>query len=197
MIGTLLTKTSKAPVARRAMLIAPLLATLAACGGRDDTRMDDALRNDLSLATQAQQYRPQQVVSPQELGYQGQPYGQQYVQTPYGLQPVQTGYAAGPYYAAAPQPQPTRVIERERVVYRRSGGGGGGGYSSAGVYRESRPTVKKNTKRDAVIGGVAGAAIGVATSARKDRLKGGIIGAVAGSAIGAVIGNNVDIQRRP
>ena len=168
------------------------LALAAACGRSDAPRMDDALQNDLSLA--AQQARPQQVVSPQELGY---------MQSPYAAQPGQAGYGNGQYVAPAPQP---RVVER--VVYRdrprstssaarRSSGGGSGTYSSAGTVarREPRTVVKKNTKRDAAIGAVAGAAIGVATSARSDRLKGGLIGAVAGAAVGAVIGNNVDKKR--
>lgn len=176
------------------------LALAAACGRADDARIDDALRNDLSLATQAQQYRGQQIVSPQELGY-GQPYGPQYP-NPYAPQPAQAGYYAGPYMAPAPQPQVVeRVVYRDRPRssssgVRRSSGGGGGTYSSAGtVSREPRTVIKKNTKRDAAIGAAAGAAIGVATSARKDRLKGGLIGAVAGGVLGAVIGNNVDKKR--
>jgi uncharacterized membrane protein len=53
----------------------------------------------------------------------------------------------------------------------------------------------KNTKRDAIIGAVAGAAIGAVTSG--DKLKGAVIGAAAGGIIGAVIGNNVDKKRVP
>jgi hypothetical protein len=182
------------------------LALAAACGRSDDARVDDALRNDLSLATQAQQYPRQGYVSPQELGPGGVPYGQQY--NPYAPQPAQAGYVNGQYMAPAPAPAPQVV---ERVVYRdrptsssstrrrSSSGGSGGTYSSAGTVTRSEPrtTVKKNTKRDAAIGAAAGAAIGVATSARSDRLKGGLIGAVAGAAVGAVIGNNVDKKRIP
>lgn len=175
------------------LIMAPALALATACG-REQPRVDDALRNDLSLATQAQQYRPQQYVSPAELGY-GQP--QQYVQTPYGLQPVQAGYAPAGYYAPAPAPAPVR----ERVVYRtrtastaRSSGGGGGTYSSAGTYdagaAERKRQRAKGRTNGAIIGSVAGAAIGVATSGKSDRLKGGLIGAVAGGALGTVIGNN-------
>jgi hypothetical protein len=193
-------------------ILAPALALAAACGGSgDEPKLDDALRSDLSLATQAQQYRPQQFVSPQELGYQAQPpYGQP---LPYGAQPMQAGYAAGPYYApqAAPAPQPVR----ERVVYRtrtvRSGasrsssGGGGGGYSSGGTYSsagsvddgadERRAARAKGRTNGAIIGSVAGAAVGVATSGRKDRVKGGLIGAVAGAGLGTIIGNNT--AKRP
>ena len=183
------------------------LALAAACGRSDDARVDDALRNDLSLANQAQQYPRQGYVSPQELGAAGQPYGPQY--NPYAPQPAQAGYYNGQYMVPAPAPQPQVV---ERVVYRdrpasssarRSSGtrsgGGGGTYRSAGTVARSEPrtVIKKNTKRDAAIGAAAGAAIGVATSARKDRLKGGLIGAVVGATAGAVIGNNVDKQRVP
>ena len=182
------------------------LALAAACGRSDDARVDDALRNDLSLANQAQQYPRQGYVSPQELGPAGQPYGPQ--NNPYAPQPAPAGYYNGQYMAPAPAPQPQVV---ERVVYRdrptsssarRSSGtrsGGGGTYSSAGTVSRSEPrtVIKKNTKRDAAIGAAAGAAIGVATSARSDRLKGGLIGAVVGATAGAIIGNNVDKKRVP
>jgi hypothetical protein len=179
------------------------LALAAACGRSDEPRLDEGLRSDLSLATQAQQYRGQQFVSPQELGGQPQPYGQP-GQYPNGYAPAQAGYAPyGPYMAPAPQPQVVeRVVYRDRPAARRSSGRSSGSsrgtYSSAGtVYSEPRTRIKKNTKRDAAIGAAAGAAIGVATSARKDRLKGGLIGAVVGATAGAIIGNNVDKQRVP
>jgi hypothetical protein len=174
------------------LILVPAFALMAACGGQQTQPVDAALANDLSLASQAQAYRQQQYVSPQELG--AMPYGQPGAYpNGYIPQPVPAGYSAGPYYATAPAPQ-TRVVYRDRPSSSR----GGGTYSSAGtVYRAPRQTVKKNTKRDAAIGAVAGAAIGVATSARKDRLKGGLIGAVAGSVLGAVVGNNVDKQRIP
>lgn len=183
------------------LILAPSIALAAACGGKTET-LDPGLQNDLTLASQAQAYRQQQFVSPQELGAQ-YPYGQPGMYpNGYAPMPVQAGYAAGPYYAPMPvaaAPQPVR----ERVVYRtRSSGSSGsstrGSSSGSGVvYRAPTTTVKKNTKRDAAIGAVAGAAIGVATSARKDRLKGGLLGAVVGAAAGAVIGNNVDKQRIP
>lgn len=55
--------------------------------------------------------------------------------------------------------------------------------------------VVKNTKRDAIIGAAAGAALGAVIS--RDRVKGAVIGAAAGGIIGAVIGNNVDKKRVP
>jgi outer membrane lipoprotein SlyB len=54
---------------------------------------------------------------------------------------------------------------------------------------------EKNTKRDAIIGGVAGAAIGAATS--RDKVKGAVIGGAAGAILGGVIGNNVDVKKKP
>ena len=75
----------------------------------------------------------------------------------------------------------TRVIYRDRPVYRSS--------SPA-----RRTIVQKNTKRDAIIGGVAGAAIGAVTS--RDKVKGAVIGGVTGAVLGGVVGNNVDIRRR-
>jgi hypothetical protein len=178
------------------MILAPALALTAACG-REQPQVDEALRNDLTLATQAQQYR-QGFVSPQELGYGQSPYGQP---LPYGVQPQQAGYYPQGYYAPAAAPAPAPV--RERVVYRTrrastaSSGRSSGTYasgSSAGTYdagaAERRRQRAKGRTNGAIIGSVAGAAIGVATSGRSDRLKGGLIGAVAGGALGTVIGNN-------
>jgi hypothetical protein len=155
----------------------PMVALMAACGQSKEPKVDDALRNDLSLAAQQRPYAPQQYVSPQELqpgmpGYQ---------------QPQYAGYANGPNYA----PQPARTAPAQRTVvhhvYQSSSSG-------ASAPARSR-IVKKNTNRDAAIGAVAGAAIGAATS--RDKLKGGIIGAVAGGVLGGVIGNNVDVKKRP
>lgn len=67
----------------------------------------------------------------------------------------------------------------------------GGTYSTAPA---RQPVVVKNTKRDAVIGGVAGAAIGAVTS--KNKVKGAVIGGTAGAILGAVIGNNVDKTKK-
>jgi hypothetical protein len=185
------------------MVLTPAIGLLAACGGeKNGPRVDDALQNDLSLATQAQAYRQQQFVSPQELAAQQYPYGQPGAYpNGYAPMPVQAGYATGPYYAVAPAPAPQPV--RERVVYRtrssgsRSSGSSRGSSGGGVIYREPATRVKKNTKRDAAIGAVAGAAIGVATSSRADRVKGGLLGAVIGAAAGAVVGNNVDKQRVP
>ena len=50
------------------MALVPALALLAACGRKDDTALDDSLRNDLALASSVQPYQQQQFVSPMEQG---------------------------------------------------------------------------------------------------------------------------------
>ena len=156
------------------MLVVPALVLAAACGQKD-TPMDDALKNDLSLATSMQPYAPQQFVSPMEQGYAGYGYGQ-YAQQPAG------------YYPSAPQPV------AQRRIYRAPASRSSGTYSTA-TAAGTGTRVVKNTKRDAIIGGVAGAAIGAVTT--RDKLKGAVIGGVAGSVLGAVIGNNVDLKKIP
>ena len=155
------------------MLVVPALVLAAACG-RNEKPMDDALKNDLSLASSMQPYQPQQFVSPMEQGYAGAGYGQ-YAQQPNGY-----------YYPAAPQPVAQRRIYRAPAS-------SSGTYSSGTARTGTR--VVKNTKRDAIIGGVAGAAIGAVTT--RDKLKGAVIGGVAGSVLGAVLGNNVDVKKIP
>ena len=155
------------------MLVVPALVLAAACGRNDNKSMDDGLKNDLSLASQMQAY-PQQFVSPTELGYNG--YGYAQPQQPNG------------YYPMAPQ-QATQRIYRAPTATRSAGT-----YSTGTAARTGTRTVK-NTKRDAIIGGVAGAAIGAVTT--RDKLKGAVIGGVAGSVLGAVIGNNVDVKEIP
>jgi len=179
------------PKIRYALLTVATLAATTACSERASTpAVDDALRNDLALASQVRAQAPQQYVGAAELG--------QYPPLPQGYQPAYgyaPQYAPQPYYqpvyAPAPAPRTTAV---RRTSTRSSGS------SSGTVYQAPAPQrviVQKNTKRDAAIGAVAGAAIGVAASGRSDRLKGGLIGAVAGATLGAVIGNNVDVKRIP
>lgn len=158
------------------MLVVPALVLAAACG-RNDKQMDEALRNDLSLAGSMQPYQPQQFVSPMEQGYGYAPgYGQYAPQQPNGY-----------YYPSAPQPV------AQRRIYRAPAPASSGTYSTGTARTGTR--VVKNTKRDAIIGGVAGAAIGAVTS--RDKLKGAVIGGVAGSVLGAVVGNNVDVKKIP
>jgi hypothetical protein len=156
------------------MLVVPALVLAAACGRDEKPTMDEALRNDLSLASSMQPQ--QQFVSPVELGYGGYGYGQPAMAQPNGY-----------YYPNAPQPVAQRRIYRAPATASR-------GTYSTGRASTGTQTVK-NTKRDAIIGGVAGAAIGAVTS--RDKLKGAVIGGVAGSVLGAVIGNNVDVKKIP
>jgi len=150
-------------------MLVPVAALAVACG-RGGPAVDDALKNDLALASQAQAYNPQQFLGPNEMGPGGQP--QQLA--PRTIQTV------------ARQPVATA---RRTTTARRSTG------SSRVYYPAEEPQVIKHTHRDAAIGAAAGAIIGAAAS--RDKIKGGLIGAAAGGILGAVIGNNVDVQRRP
>jgi hypothetical protein len=150
------------------------LATIGACRG-NEARPDDALKNDLALAAQAQPYQAQQFVSPteQQYGANGQPL------------PSNAGVTRSPAMRA---PAPVyRAPARRTASSGSSRSSGGYSYPAA-----PRPVVK-HTGRDAAIGAGAGAVIGAVTS--RDKLKGGLIGAAAGGILGAVIGNNVDVQR--
>jgi hypothetical protein len=150
------------------------LATIGACSRGNDARPDDALKNDLALAAQAQPYQAQQFVSPaeQQYGANGQP-------LPY------TGVTRAPAMRA---PAPVYRAPARRTASS-SSSRSSGGYS----YPAPERKVIKHTGRDAAIGAGAGAIIGAVSS--RDKLKGGLIGAAAGGILGAVIGNNVDIQR--
>ena len=142
-------------------------SALGACS-KDRPALDESLRQDLSLASQA--YAPQQFVSPLEGGYAANGYAPQ--------------YAPGQPYA-----YPAAPVRSAARVARRSTG-------SIGTHSGGRRTVK-HTKRDAAIGAMAGAAIGAVTSGRRDRLKGAVLGAAVGAVLGGVVGNNVDLKRIP
>jgi hypothetical protein len=147
-------------------LLAPIVVLGAACGKKPT---DDSLKNDLALASQAQQFMPQQTISPTEQGLAANPYT-----TP--VRRVQTVSRA-----------PAQTVRRTSSSS-----------SSAGrvIYQPApAPAPVKHTGRDAAIGAAAGAVIGATTS--RDKVKGGLIGAAAGAILGGVIGNNVDITRKP
>jgi hypothetical protein len=150
------------------LVLVSMAALAAACGG--SPKVDDALKNDLALASQAQAYNPQQFISPAEAGLAAQGYAPQTIQT-VARQPVAT-------------------VRRTTSTARRSSGSSGGGYYPA----PTRTETVKHTHRDAAIGAAAGAVIGAVTA--RDKVKGGLIGAAAGAILGGVIGNNVDVQRR-
>ena len=149
-----------------------------ACGRGDSSRVDDALKNDLALASQAQAYQPQQFMSPMEQAY-ANPYG--YPQTPYGYPQQIQAVARAPYPATYPS-APARTTRTSSGTAR-----------SSGTYPARQPEPIRNTKRDAVIGAAAGAVLGATTS--RDKLKGAIIGAAAGGLLGGIIGHTVDVQR--
>jgi hypothetical protein len=142
------------------LLLVPAAILAAACGRDDSKKVDDALNADLSLAAQARPYTAMDSISAMERAYAAQ-----------GLAPVG--------YAPVQQPVQTRVVYRDRPVYRRS--------SSSGTYTPARTTTRvKHTKRDAAIGAVTS----------RDKLKGAVVGGVAGAVLGGVLGNNVDITKR-
>ena len=170
---------------RKLGMMAPIaaLALLGACSRGSDARPDDALKNDLALAAQAQPYQAQQFVSPAEQPYVGYGVPQQYNAVATYPQPAMR----------APTPAPVR---RTTSTARRSSSGSSSSRgSSSGTYypAPARRAPVKHTKRDAAIGAGAGAVIGAVTS--RDKIKGAVIGGVAGAILGGVIGNNVDVQR--
>ncbi len=133
--------------------------------GNEAAKIDE-LRKDLMLANRAYPYQP--YMTPLEQGY--------------GYAP---GYQPRPYVNGGYTP----VTARSTPVARRAPV-----YAST-TTRAPATRVVKNTKRDAIIGAAAGAAIGAVVS--RDRVKGAVIGAAAGGILGAVIGNNVDKKRVP
>lgn len=159
------------------------LATLAACSKDEAPRMDEALRNDLSLASQMQPYQPQMYVSPEEQGYA---YGYNQPRAP-------QGYYVQPYYQPRPQQVVYRQASQPRVIRRAPATEPAPVYGDAGGVYRGEEGVVKNTKRDAIIGAAAGAAIGAAST--RNTLKGAIIGAAAGGLLGAVVGEKIDVRR--
>ena len=144
-----------------------MIAGLVAIGAcKNDEARIEQLRKDLVLATGAYPYQPY-------------------------MTPLEQGYGSAPRY----QPQPSTnggyipVNARSAPVARRAPV-----YAST-TTRAPATRVVKNTKRDAIIGAAAGAALGAVVS--RDRVKGAVIGAAAGGILGAVIGNNVDKKRVP
>jgi len=145
-------------------------AALAGCN-RDNNKVDDPLKNDLSLAAQ---------------------------QTPGQLDSLSAAERGNiPAATATSRPSSTTRRSTSSSTARRSTSSGTRSASSgtsAGTTQGSGETVVKHTKRDAAIGAAAGAIIGATTS--KDKVKGGVIGAAAGGILGAVIGNNVDKTKK-
>ena len=150
-------------------------AMAAAACGRDSAKTDDALKNDLALASQAQPYNPQQVTSPSEMGYVFNPATGQYQPVPRYTTP------------AAPVQRTVARTATRRAATRSSGSNG-----SRVVYQPA-PEPVRNTKRDAAIGAAAGAVIGATVS--RDKIKGGLIGAAAGAVLGGIVGHTIDVDK--
>src|SRR5690242_18964219 len=93
--------------------------SLAPHGGSRRSAADDALKNDLNLASQAQAYHPLQFMSPTEQGmnpYATNPYGYPSANVPYGYpQQVQT---------VARSPYPATTTRRSSGVSRSTGSSG-------------------------------------------------------------------------
>src|SRR5690242_167751 len=87
------------------VLAAPLAIVATACGKQDTKGLDDALKSDLALASQAQPYNPQQFVSPTEQGLAAQ------------------GYAPQNLQAVARQPVAAQPVRRTSTARRSSGSG--------------------------------------------------------------------------
>ena len=171
---------------RIVLLTASALAIgVGACGRGSRSAADDALRNDLALASQAQAYQPQQFMSPTEQGMNpyANPYGYPAANAPYGS-PQPYGYPQQ-IQAVARSPYPATTARRSSSGVSRSSG-------SSGTYSRQPAEPVRNTKRDAVIGAAAGAVLGATTS--RDKLKGAIIGAAAGGILGGIIGHTVDVK---
>ncbi len=157
----------------KTLIIAPALVLAAACS--KDKPADATLSNDLTLAAQARQTATLDSITAAE-------------------RTRSAAIAAAPAAPALRASAPTHT----HTVYRRSASSGSrSSGSSGGTYSApaSRGTItEKNTKRDAAIGAAAGAIIGGAST---HSVKGGIIGAAAGGILGGIIGNNVDIKKKP
>src|SRR5437868_15139789 len=99
------------------LLPASAMVLLGACGRSNRSAADDALKNDLALASQAQAYQPQQFMSPTEQGMNpyANPYGYPAANAPYGYpQQIQT-------VARSPYPATTTARRSSSGVSRSSG----------------------------------------------------------------------------
>src|SRR6185503_4325774 len=113
---------------------------------------------------------------------------------------AEMGYAYNPgtgKFEPIPQQAQMHTVSRPATTTRRTTTARRSTGSSSGgnVVYQPAPTVKRNTKRDAIIGAAAGAVIGATTS--RDRVKGAVIGGAAGAVLGGIIGHTVDVKRTP
>lgn len=152
------------------MVLVPATMLAAACGGSKPPAVDDALKNDLALAAQAQ---PNAAISPTEAGY------------------APTAQPSTARQAVRTAPVRRSSVRHSSHVSRSSAGEGS---YDPGPAPAPPVTVVKHTERDAAIGAAAGAVLGASTS--RDKVKGGLIGAAVGGVLGGMVGNNVDITRK-
>ena len=160
-------------IAIKSLFFAPALMLAAACN--KDKPADPSLNADLGLAAQANSARLDSITAAER---------------------TKAAVAAAPAPVAV-RPAPAPSTTRRTTTTRRASSSGSSASSSGNstVAAPQRTETVKNTKRDAVIGGAAGAIIGAATS--RDKVKGGLIGGAAGAILGGVIGNNVDVKKKP
>ena len=156
----------------KSLFIAPALVLAAACS--KDKPADAALSNDLTLAAQAQKTATLDSISAAER--------------------TRAAAAAAPVAAPVALRTGSTPTHHTSTVHHRARSSGSYSESSGGTYSEPRTVTEKHTNRDAAIGAAAGAVIGGASS---HSVKGGLIGAAAGGILGAVIGNNVDVKKKP
>jgi hypothetical protein len=151
---------------------AAALVMLGACSHGSNQVADTGLATDLSLAAQQKAFTPNDSAAAAN-----QAVGNVAATTPAASATVHHASTARTHHSSA------------------SGSTGSSGTYASAPAPAPTTTVVKHTKRDAAIGAGAGAVIGAVTS--RDKVKGGLIGAAAGAILGGVIGNNVDITRKP
>ena len=159
----------------KSLFLAPALVLAAACS--KDKPADATLSNDLTLAAQARQTATLDSISAAER-----------TRAAVAAAPAPTALRTG---STAPTHTPTHTA---RVHHRASSSGNSSSNGEGAVYSEPRTVTEKHTNRDAAIGAAAGAVIGGAST---HSVKGGIIGAAAGGILGGIIGNNVDVHKKP
>jgi len=163
----------------KTMILAPALVLAAACS--KDKPADPSLNADLGLAAQANSARLDSISAAERTAAAA------------AAAPAPAPVAAKPAPARTTSSAPRRTTSSTRRTTSSSGSSSSG--STASAPAPQRTETVKNTKRDAVIGGAAGAIIGAATS--RDKVKGAVIGGAAGAILGGVIGNNVDVKKKP
>ena len=155
-------------------MLVPMAALAVACGRSKSPALDDALKNDLALASQAQAYNPQQFVSPTKRAMR---------------RTAAVRAAHAPDGGAPAVDRDASYVDRSSFERRLELVGRSGGYYPA-------PRRRRRSRSTLVVTppSVRPPVRSSAPSTSRDKVKGGLIGAAAGGILGAVIGNNVDVQ---